>query len=41
MDTPLTRHATLETSAMPATRLWIKNPLALFTANEQRAPGGW
>lgn len=25
---------------MPATRLWIKNPLALFTANEQRAPGG-
>lgn len=25
---------------MPATRFWIKNPLALFTANEQRAPGG-
>src|SRR5690606_11931404 len=26
--------------AMPSPRLWIKNPLALFTANEQRAPGG-
>lgn len=25
---------------MPATRLWIKNPLALFTANDQTAPGG-
>lgn len=25
---------------MPATRLWIKNPLALFTANDQQAPGG-
>ena len=25
---------------MPAHRIWIKNPLALFTANQQRAPGG-
>jgi 8-oxoguanine deaminase len=25
---------------MPAHRLWISNPLALFTANEQTAPGG-
>lgn len=25
---------------MPAARIWIKNPLALFTANAQRAPGG-
>lgn len=25
---------------MPAHRLWIKNPLALFTATQQRAPGG-
>ncbi|WP_028239761.1 8-oxoguanine deaminase [Stutzerimonas azotifigens] len=25
---------------MPATRLWIKNPLALFTANDLHAPGG-
>lgn len=25
---------------MPADRIWIKNPLALFTANDQEAPGG-
>ncbi|MBA1272343.1 8-oxoguanine deaminase [Stutzerimonas azotifigens] len=25
---------------MPADRLWIKNPLALFTATEHQAPGG-
>ncbi|MFC3606238.1 8-oxoguanine deaminase [Stutzerimonas tarimensis] len=25
---------------MPASRLWIKNPLALFTANDQDAAGG-
>ncbi|TLX56303.1 8-oxoguanine deaminase [Stutzerimonas nosocomialis] len=25
---------------MPADRLWIKNPLALFTATEDKAPGG-
>lgn len=25
---------------MPATRIWIREPLAVFTANEQRAPGG-
>ncbi|HAV87863.1 MAG TPA: 8-oxoguanine deaminase, partial [Pseudomonas sp.] len=25
---------------MPADRIWIKNPLALFTANDTHAPGG-
>ncbi len=25
---------------MPADRIWIKNPLALFTANDTQAPGG-
>ena len=25
---------------MPAHRLWIRNPLALFTANDRQAPGG-
>ncbi len=25
---------------MPANRLWLKNPLALFTATEHQAPGG-
>ena len=25
---------------MAAHRIWIKNPLALFTANDQKAPGG-
>ena len=25
---------------MTASRIWIKNPLALYTANDQKAPGG-